>query len=209
MSDMNSKSRHNRGFFTDTRFLVGIVLVVVSITGVWLVLSSAKETETVLQSSRTILPGEMVTTADFRTIEVGLGVAQSNYLTPQQLVPGSIATRTISSGELVPASALGAASSARTTTIVISSASGIPDSLSRGDRVEVWAARPVLESRGYETPYLLLGSATVAAVDFSQGLISQAAARIELVIDRSDVPQVLGALSEDSMLSIIPIGAGS
>ncbi len=206
---MTTPSRTRRTFWSDARFLVGIVLVIASITGVWFVVSSSRETTTVLQSNRTIVRGEVVTSADFRSVEVGLGALLPGYLTPEQLEPGAVASRTIASGELVPKAALSASAVARTTTVVISSATAVPDSLTRGDSVELWVAAPLLETRGFEPPQLLLRSATVASVSGPQGLISQGGATLELVIDRVDVRLVLGALSDGSMLSVIPLGGGS
>ncbi len=208
MRDMNTPSRTRRAFWSDTRFLIGILLVASSIAGVWFVVTSSRETTAVLQTSRTIVRGEVVTSADFRAVEVGLGAAEPGYLTPELLVPGSVAARTITAGELVPASALIPSGAARTTVVVISSAVGVPDSLARGATVELWAAAPLAETRGFEPPRLLLRTATVAAVSGPQGLIASSGATLELVIDRIDVPVVLAALSDGSILSVIPLGGG-
>lgn len=206
---MNRTTHIRRNFLTDVRFLVGIALVVASVTGVWLVLSTARETTTVLQSNRTIVPGELVSSTDLRPVEVGLGAVGADYLTSEQLAVGAIANRTISAGELVHRSALTSATLARSTTIVLTSATGLPDTLARGDRVEVWAASPDPETRRYNQPYLLLPAATVASIAAPGGLIAQGAVTVELVINRAEVALVLAALGDESMLSIIPIGAGS
>lgn len=203
---MASFTRASRSFWGDKRFFIGLLLVLASVVGVWFVVTSSRETTTMLQAERTIVRGEVVTPADFRTVEVGLGAVQSTYLTPDQLAPGSIAVRTITAGELVPHSALAASETARTTTVVIVGALGVSDSLARGTTVELWAAVPLAEGRGFEAPRLLLRSATVSSVTAGQGLLSQGGASVELVIDRAEVPAVLAALTNGSALSIIPLG---
>lgn len=206
---MNSTTRRRRAFWGDLRFLIGILLVVASIAGVWFVVTSSRETVPVLQAAHTIIRGEAVTSADFRTVEVRLGVLEPSYLHPDQLQPGSIATRTIAGGELVPAAALAPGSTARTTTIVVSSANGVSETIERGTVVELWVAPPVAETRGYEQPRLLLRQATVASVSAPQGLIAQGGTTLELVIDRVDVPLVLAAIADGSLLWVSPLGGGS
>ena len=76
-------SRSRRAFWGDVRFLVGIVLVILSMCGVWLVVSSAGATTPVLQATRTIVQGEALSSDDFQIVDVGLGRLTDEYLAPQ------------------------------------------------------------------------------------------------------------------------------
>ncbi|WP_286302601.1 SAF domain-containing protein [Microbacterium suwonense] len=102
-----TSSRARRPFFGDLRFLIGLVLVVVSVAGVWLLISSSRQTTPVLQATHTVLPGETISSADFQVVEVGLAGLADAYLAPQDLQDDAVATRTLPKGELVPSRASG------------------------------------------------------------------------------------------------------
>jgi len=201
-------SRARRPFFGDLRFLVGLVLVVVSIAGVWLLVSSSRQTTPILQATRTILPGENIDSADFQIVEVGLGALAGTYLAPQDVDPHSIATRTLPEGELVPLSAIGDQDSARTTTVVVSS-TALPEGVRAGTVVELWHSPLKDDGKTLDAPRVLVGDAVVAAVAEADGMLSQSRTDVEVVIDRSEVADVLAAIASGSVVSIIPAGAGS
>lgn len=201
-------SRARRPFFGDLRFLVGLALVVVSVAGVWLLVSSSRQTTPMLQTTRAILPGEAIDSVDFRIVEVGLGALTESYLAPQNMAEGTIATRTLPKGELVPLSAVGDQESARTTTVVVSS-TALPEGVRAGTDVELWHSPLHKDGRTVDAPRILVGDAVVAAVAASEGMLSQSRTDVEVVIDRTDVADVLAAVSSGSIISVVPAGAGS
>ncbi len=192
-----------RAFWSDLRFLLGIALIVVSIAGVWFVVAAARQTAPVFAAARTIVSGEAVTSDDLQVVEVALGRIEDAYASPTSFVPGSVATRTIAVGELVPASAIGTAEAARTTTVVVSSAAAIPASVATGSTVEVWAA-PQLERGVFDTPRILVAAATVVSVDADDSVIGSSGTAVELVIDRADVAETLAAVAAGASMSIVP-----
>lgn len=206
---MTTHTRPRRAFWGDARFLIGIVLVALSIAGVWLIVSSADHTTPVLQASRTIVAGEALVSGDFQVVEVNLGAVGDAYLAPQDLEPGQIAARTLAEGELVPSAAATAAESGRTTTIVVESSTGIPEDVAPGTVVELWHAPPLEDDRSFDAPRILIADAVVAAIVESEGMLAGAKAGVEVVIDRSDVADVLAAITGGSVLSLVPVGAGS
>lgn len=206
---MMSHSRSRRAFWGDVRFLVGIALVVLSIAGVWLTVSSARQTTPVLQANRTITQGEALVSGDFQVIEVSLGSATEGYLAPQDLAPGLIAARTLSTGELIPTSATADADDARTTTIVIESTARIPASVTPGTVVELWHAPPLPEAEGYEAPRILVADVVVASVPEDDGVLAERSTALEIIIDRADVAAVLAAITDGAAVSVVPIGSGS
>lgn len=192
-----------RAFWSDLRFLLGIGLIVVSVAGVWFVVAAARQTVPVFAASRTIVPGEAVTSDDLQVVEVALGRIEDAYASPTSFEPGSVAMRTITAGELVPESAIGAAEQARTTTVVVTSATAIPAVVGRGATVEVWAA-PQLERGVFDTPRILVAAATVASVDDDESVMGSAGTAVELVIERADVASTLAAVAAGSSMSIVP-----
>ena len=206
---MTSPPRARRAFWGDIRFLIGIALVILSIAGVWLIVSSARQTTPILQAERTIAQGEALVSDDFRVVEVSLGAVVDGYLAPQDLQPGMVAARTLSDGELVPVTAAGDAQSSRTTSIVIESSVGIPESVKVGTPVELWFAPPVADGEGFDAPRILVADVVVASIPEADDVLAQRSAALELVIDRADVADVLAAITSGAALSIVPLGASS
>ncbi|KJQ55867.1 SAF domain-containing protein [Microbacterium sp. SA39] len=202
-------SRPRRAFWGDVRFLIGIVLVILSISGVWLIVSASDDAVAVLQAHRNITEGEALSSGDFQVVEIGLGALADDYLGPQDLQPGQVASRTLKKGELVPVSAAVDAADNRSTTIVVESSTGIPEALAAGSVIEVWHAPPLEDGRTYDTPRILVADVIVHAVLEEDGMLDDAGAQIEIVIDRSDVADVLAAVTGGSSLSVVPVRSGS
>ncbi len=197
-----------RAFWADTRFLLGIVLIVASIAGVWAVVAAARHTVPVLAAVRTIVPGAPISADDLQVVEVALGRAADTYLAAGELAPGAVATRTIAPGELVPTSAVGSVEAVRTTTVVLRSTGELPSTVTVGAAVEVWAATQIERGR-YETPRVLVSRATVASVARDDSVMGSSGASLEVVIDRSDVAAALAAIADGSSLSIVPLPGSS
>lgn len=197
-----------RAFWSDARFLLGIVLIIVSIAGVWLVVSAARQTVPVFAAARTIVPGEEVSAGDLRVVEVALGQVGEAYTTPGTWDGGVVATRTIEAGELVPRSAIGDAARAAVTTIALRSAGDVPAAVDAGTVVEVWAA-PQRERGVFDAPRILVSAATVVSVSRDDSVIGGAGTALEVVIDRADVAATLEAVSAGWSISVVPVtGAG-
>lgn len=206
---MASLSRPPRAIWGDVRFLAGIVLVALSITGVWLIVSASDDAAPVLQANRTITQGEVLTSGDFQVVEVGMGALADEYLGPEDLHSGQIAARTLEKGEIVPTSALTDADHDRSTTIVIQSSTGIPEGVRAGTVVEVWQAPPIDEGRSYDTPRILVADVIVHDVLEPEGMLADTGTQLEVVIDRADVSDVLAAITVGAALSVVPVGSTS
>lgn len=197
-----------RAFWSDTRFLLGIVLIVASIAGVWGVVAATRHTVPVLAAARTIVLGAPVSADDVQVVDVALGRAADAYLAADGLTPGAVATRTIEPGELVPRSAVGSAEGVRTTTVVLRSDGELPTAVAPGAAVEVWAAAQIKRGR-FETPRVLVSRAIVTSVARDDSVMGTSGASLELVIDRGDVAATLAALADGSSLSIVPLPGAS
>lgn len=206
---MSPHPRPRRAFWGDVRFLIGVALVVLSVVGVWLIVSSARHTTPVLQADRTIAQGEALVSSDFQVVEVGLGAVADGYLAPQDLVAGLVAARPLADGELVPASATADSSESRTTSIVVESSVGIPESVGVGTAVELWYAPPLADGDGFDAPRILSADASVASIPDDDAMLASRSAAVELVIDRGDIADVLAAITGGAVLSIVPLGSGS
>lgn len=192
-----------RALWADARFVIGVVLVLVSIAGVWFVVASSRQTVPVYAATRTLLPGESISPSELRVVDVALGSLEGAYASGDTLPPDAVVTRTIPAGELIPAAAVGAASEVRTTAIVVPSSTAIPASVEVGTPVEVWAAP--LDGEGVrQAPRILVADAAVAALPSSDSVMASAAPSIELIVPRASVADVLSALAGEATLSVVP-----
>ena len=180
MSALDTVRPRPRAFWGDARFFLGVLLVIASVAGVWFVVSASRQTAPAFAANRTIVPGEAISGDDVRLVDVALGQVGDAYLQPQALADGLVATRTIESGELVPA----------------------------GSVVEVWAA-PLIERGAYEAPRILVADATVVSVTRDDSMIGGGSAALEVVIPRADVAATLAAMADQSALSVVPTSGAS
>jgi hypothetical protein len=205
MTAPDAPRQRPRALWADARFLIGAVLVLASIAGVWLVVAAARQTVPVYAATRTIVPGEAVAPGDLRVVDVALGTLEDTYAAVDGVAEDTVALRTIHAGELVPAQAIGAADASRSTTVVVRSATDIPSGVDTGTGVEVWAAP--LDAEGIrQAPRILVADATVAGVTRDQSMVGGGTASVELVIPRAQVADVLAAISGDAALSVVPAG---
>jgi hypothetical protein len=203
MTASDAPRPRRRVFWADLRFFVGIALIALSVAGVWFVVDAAATTSPVFAASRTLVPGDPVTAADLTAVDAALGAAGEAYLGAEQLQPGSVATRSIREGELVPRSALAPAAEVKVTTVVVSSATPVPSGVGPGAAVELWAA--AADADGVlQTPSILVADATVARVRESGSMVGSGGTDVEIVIPRADVAATLEALSAGAALSLVP-----
>lgn len=203
MTAIDAARPRSRALWSDVRFFVGILLIAASVAGVWFVVAAARETAPVFAAARTIVAGQELSSSDVRVVEVALGQVGDAYLEPDALGDGLVVTRTIEAGELVPASAVGSAAAARTTSVVLRSAVDVPESVVPGSVVEVWSA-PLITRGEYDAPRILVADAVVVSVTRDDSMIGGGAAALELVIARSDVAATLAAIAGDAALSVVP-----
>ncbi len=190
---------------TDVRFLVGVALVLLSVAGVWAVVASARSTSTAVVAERALVPGETLTDADVRAIDVGLGEATARYGADVEDMVGRVVTRPVGAGELIPQAAIDT-SSPGTTTVVVRSAGEVPAAVAPGRTVDLWTT-PTTDHETASPPRILVAGATVASVEESSSSLSTNAPAIELVVPTSAVAEVLAAQTAGDALAVVPSGA--
>src|SRR5207237_643940 len=149
----------------DARFLVGIVLVLGSVAGVWAVVAGAERTEQVYAAAAPLAAGDRITADSLVLAAVRLGAAGRHYLTPSDVPDeGLVVTRAVDVGELVPVSAVGAETSLRLSSVVVPLAGEPPRGVESGALVDVWAASKTAE--GYGPPAVLVpGGEVVRSIE--------------------------------------------
>ncbi|WP_176980833.1 SAF domain-containing protein [Paramicrobacterium humi] len=193
-----------RRFWFDPRFVIGIVLVVVSVFGVWFVVSTNDKTIAVYSAASTLTPGTVLSDDDLVVTHVRLGAVEGNYVLSGALPgAGALLTRTIPKGELLPRSAITDASSVGVSPVVVHLAGVLPASVDTGSVVDTWAAEPV-EGGGFGQPVVIVDGATVNRVIEDDAMVGGAQVSVELLVPKGDVATVLAAVANGHALSLVP-----
>jgi hypothetical protein len=172
--------------------VIGIVLVIGSVSVGALVMSRADATRPVVAVDRDLAAGTVVDDADLRVVRVRIAGGTGGYVERRHDVAGKVLLRALGSGDLVPGSALGSASSADTTLTVPVEAENTPE-VERGDRVAIWLSTP------YCRAVAVLADVPVQDVRHTGSAALSASAPQSLVVrvDRSLAQRVIVALALD------------
>ena len=197
--------RPKRRFWFDPRFAIGLVLVVASVAGVFVVVSSADTSTRVYAARDALAPGDTIDAGDLVVSSVRLASVDELYLVPGDVPDdGLVVTRTVAAGELVPASAVGARAGVSLASVVITLGGQLPASVKPGSTVDLWAASEE-ETNLFGPPVVIVSGATVVRVIESDGLVaSDNAASLELLVPRLRIARVLEAVANDDAMSIVP-----
>lgn len=182
----------------DTRLLLGLVLVLVSVISGAFVVSRADSTKPVLVVSHDLAAGTVVTASDVHTARVKLGATAPGYLTLSADAVGRALARPVSAGELLSRSAVRAASNTDTTVPISVRPENAPE-LARGQRIGVWV------STTYCQAVLVLGDVTVQSVrDAGSGLSATSAEGVVVRVSQPLAARVFSALGIEG--AVIRIG---
>lgn len=198
-------ARAPRAFWFDPRFAIGIALVVVSVLGVVAVVSAADSSVMVYAARSSLSPGERVYASDLDGQSVRLGSLGGKYLIDGDIPrAGFVVTRTVSAGELVPASAVGDALGAAMASIVVTVSGELARSVGDGSVVDLWFARET-QDNVFGPPSVLVASATVVRVIANDGMIADRSEQsVELLVPRAKTAEVLEAIANADVLSLVP-----
>lgn len=203
--DRTRPARTRRTVGLDPRLLIGVVLVIASVAGVYAVVTATDRSVLVLAAVSTVSPGDRVYAADLRPTSVQLGDASDRYLVAKDVpADGLLVTRAVAEGELVPRSAVGSAASIRFASIVVTVSGQLSKSIIPGVVVDVWSAAEA-EHGVYGPPVVLVGSATVVRVVESGGIIADRGGGVEVLIPRTRIARVLEAVANSDAISLVPV----
>ena len=125
----------------DTRLVLGVLLVLVSVLIGARVLAGADRSQLVWATSRALAPGSVLAPADLVPVRVRLFDAASLYLDASEPAPaGYIVSRGLGAGELLPDDALrrpGVEADVRLVTVLVE-IGHVPPDLRDGQQVDVW-----------------------------------------------------------------------
>ena len=197
-------TRTRRRFWVDPRFVIGLVLVVASITGVGAIVAGSDRTTAVYTARHTLTVGDHLKKADLVETRVRLGGAADLYLSPAS-ARGLVVTQTILAGELVAMSAVGASSGELTTSVVVDVPGRLAASVASGSIVDIWSARSTGPGE-FAAPTILVAQAVVVRIVEPSGIIAADNGQsVELLVPKANVAGVLEAIMNGDALAIVAV----
>lgn len=195
-----------RPLWRDPRLLGGLALIALSILACTWLVSQARAGVSVYRTTRPVAVGEVLDASSVAL--VAARVDPGPYVLEGDLPEGTIASRSLGEGELLPKSSTTTGRDRASRRLVVSVADGLPASAKPGDLLELWAVPAnrygAEEKRGSR---LVAGGATLVRVLDEDSSLTRAGSRIEILVDEGVLAPVLDAMSGTDALAAIPVGA--
>ncbi len=194
---------------SDPRFILGVLLVTVSIALTTFLIYHARGGEDIYQLSIDVAEGQQISTSDLTLVNAR--VPRGRYIAAGDLPDNAIATRAMTKGELLPVAAVSDSYASDRRQVVISVANTVPSSVVVGSHVEVWAMNdlaPGASAGGKEiAPTLVSTDAIVRNIsDDSSTLRVNRAAAVEVSVASNELSALIAANTNDTRLVIVPKG---
>lgn len=198
----------------DTRLIVGLLLVLVSVAVGVQAFASADRTTPVWAAKRDLDAGSVVHHGDLVRKDVRLLDATDKYLDADASPFGYTVTRAVGVGELMPTGALSksrASGDDREVPVPVERGR-LPRGLGSNSRVDVYATVSRESSKESDTTSSVAVAADVlvsSVGDTESGLGSASTVTVTLVLPAEQIPPVLDAVSAgDVALVKVPLGSG-
>ena len=206
---MNSTSgpiagRLRRPGWTDPRLLVGIALIAGSVWGTMAVVSKADYTEPYLVARETLTPGTVLNEASVLVTNVRVG---DGYVSAEDPPWGSIVTRTVATGELIPASAVKDREDFDYRPVAVASSLPLAEGIEPGAIVDVWL---VQEGMMGSESILAASGLVIDQVDRGSGAFSNGVETVYVLVPADEVGDFLSTLAEEGEVAVVGMpGRGS
>lgn len=205
--------RLQRPGWRDTRLLVGILLVLVSVLAGARLIASLDDTSPVYAAARPLLPGQEIGPQDLVVVPVQLSGMGDGYVDGSiEMATGTFVLRPIDEGELVPVASLGSAQQARDKTVTVPVDPAAAASLSVGTVVDVWVSRRDTEAAGerYLDPELLLEQAVIAQVPSGEQALGMGVGRaaVQVIVPAGEVAAVISSVDQEARVTLVSAPRG-
>jgi hypothetical protein len=188
----------------DLRLFIGVAIVVIAAVAGFSLVSSTENTTSVYAASHTLTPGHVLQEKDLVLKDVKLGKSTTSYMTSGQFSPGSVITKSINAGELIPVSAVGTAKQVATTNVVVQLDIPLSAEATVGSTVDVWAS--IAAGQGvFGPPAVIIHGAQIAQITEATGLAaSTGGVRVEIVVPQSKVAALLESQANGDAIALVP-----
>ena len=140
-----TSARLRRPGLKDPKFIVGILLVLVSLVGTIAVIQLNNRSTQYYIAKNDIPIGEKISTDKLTPVEANLGSASQNYLTAEEVQKGDLtAVRLIPAGEVVSKNSASNNVRENRRLVTVKVDRGLATNLKAGDHVDIWASNSTL-----------------------------------------------------------------
>ena len=179
---------------TQTRFLIAISLLVLSILSSVFISLLSNQKESYLIATRELTPGQQISVSDIAIVKVNVSALENTYLTADQNPVGSIVINRIPSKSLI------ANQSISTKTDLINSAelsltvraTDLPANIAAGDRISIYLLEDAQPGAFPTDPELVLSDIYLGIIERKSSNFGSDAA-ITIAIGRDEIADVLRA----------------
>ena len=190
----HNKSRRN--------VFLGMMLLAISVVGVWLVIDANNRTEEFLVAAKPASSGSVITESSFRVVRMNLGDSARLYLRPGDLEPGNYLLNTMEIGQLVALGSVASAIIDARQPVVITSTMPLPRGVGVGDFVDIWVSE-AQEGGRFATPMTLVLDAEIVDVAEASGVMADQQPRVQVLVPVESVSPILDAVASKDSLSMI------
>ncbi len=195
----------------DTRLVVGVVLVLLSMAIGAKVVAASDDTVPMYAAVASLVPGQPVTQRDVRRVDVQLGADRARYVVADHdIAPDTFALRDVRPGELLPTSALGTRADTNLKPVSVPVDSGAAAQIAAGSIVDVWvnAKDPSSAAEKYGNPVKTLEAAPVSRVPEAGGNgLGSASGKtaVQIMVPEAGVQALIAAIDQGAKITLVPV----
>ena len=204
-------ARLRKPSWRDSRLVVGLVLVLLSMAIGAKVIASADDTVPMYAAAAALVPGQPVTQKDVRRVDVQLDANEGRYVAADHDIgPNTFALRDVRPGELLPRSALGTKADVNLKPVSVLVDGGAAAQLTAGSIVDVWVNAKDRSSGAdkYGNPVKTLEGATVVRTpDTSGGGLGAASGTtaVQVMVPDASVQALIAAIDQGARITLVPV----
>jgi hypothetical protein len=204
-------ARLRKPSWRDTRLVVGVVLVLLSMAIGAKVIAAADDTVPMYAAAASLVPGQPVTQGDVKRVDVQLGADRGKYVAADHdIAPGTFALRDVRPGELLPRSALGKRADIDLKPVSVPVDGGGAAQLAAGSIVDVWVNTKDASSAvaKYGSPVKTLEAAPVVRTpDAAGGGLGAASGTtaVQIMVPEASVQALIAAIDQGAKITLVPV----
>src|SRR5690625_6784519 len=166
MKDKPTEARRLRApGWRDPRLIVGIILVLLSVTGVVALLQSADSRQGYWAAAIDIVPGTKVSAADFQVVQASLSESSGYYWSAEHQLPDEfLVSSTILQGEFLGQRQVIEADPDGRQQTALRVSEDMPASVTTASRADLWVSLADADGRGFEEPSKMINKSIVVGV---------------------------------------------
>jgi hypothetical protein len=189
----------NFDIIKNSRLAMGLGLLIFSLLAATLIAKEANRTVLVWATKNDLAPGEVITGNDIIAVSALLPESAKNYLSASAQIIGGVVLRQISTGDLIPATAVSSSSDSFNSRLIPLTVelTDMPLGLGRGDVIDIYAIAK-RDSKITE-PELLAANVSVSQVleRTNSGIGS-----VLVILDNSQILPTLQLLSDSRIIIV-------